>query len=178
MRTGMENDVGDSSIKERSLCKNVVRTRTLTLSVPDLELAGQYFEGVLGMVREDTPLHTPEMEDMWGLDGAKTRTRLLRCDDFLVELVEYISPRGRPRREDEHIGDAGIWHFALRFDRSKDLKQTYRDTLCAGHHRYSRPLCLGIGTVVYMRTDQGFTLEYIYFPGWLSRFLGFGRPRN
>jgi len=150
-----------------------IRTQTLTLSVPDLEQAERYFEGLLGMERVDVALHTPEMEGLWGLEGAKTRTTLLRCDPIVLELVEYLSPRGKPRPSDEQIGDAGIWHFALWFRKGRFVKQAYLEACHAGHSSYSTPLRMGFVSAVYMKTDQGFTVEYFYAPRLASRFFGF-----
>jgi catechol 2,3-dioxygenase-like lactoylglutathione lyase family enzyme len=150
-----------------------VRTRTLTLSVPDLKQAERYFEGILGMEKADQELHTPDMEKMWGLEGAKTRSAVLRCDDFLLELVEYLSPRGRPRPPDEQMGDAGIWHMALWFNKGRYVRQAYREACRAGLGSRSKPVSLGLVTAVYMSTDQGFTVEYFHTPRAAGRLFGF-----
>jgi catechol 2,3-dioxygenase-like lactoylglutathione lyase family enzyme len=152
---------------------HTIRTQTLTLSVPHLEQAERYFEGLLGMERVDGTLHTPEMEGMWGLEGAETRTTLLGCDQFLLELVEYLSPRGKARPSDEQIGDAGIWHFALWFRKGRYVKRAYREACRAGHSSYSTPLNLGLVSAVYMKTDQGFSVEYFYAPRLAARLFGF-----
>lgn len=171
----MEEDVRNHQTAQSRASANgsPVRSRTLTLSVPCLEQAESYFEGLLGMERMDGRLHTSDMEGMWGLEGAKTRTTLLRCDDFLLELVEYLSPRGKARPSDEQIGDAGIWHFALWFRKGRYVKQAYRETCRAGHSSYSTPLNMGLVSVVYIKTDQGFTVEYFYAPRLGARFFGF-----
>ena len=150
-----------------------VRTRTLTLSVPDLKQAERYFEGILGMKRADLELHTPDMEEMWGLEGAKTRSTVLKCDDFLLELVEYLSPRGKPRPPDEQMGDAGIWHMALWFHKGRYVRQAYREACKAGLGSRSKPVSLGLVTAVYMKTDQGFTVEYFHAPRAAGPLFGF-----
>ena len=171
----MEHDIGNPLAGQSRAAEkgSPVRTRTLTLSVPDLKRAERYFEGLLGMDRVDGKLHTPDMEEMWGLEGAETRTTLLGCDDFLLELVEYLSPRGRARPSDERIGDAGIWHFAFWFRKGRYVKQAYREACRAGHSSHGTPLSMGLVTVVYMKTDQGFTVEYFYAPRLSGRFFGF-----
>jgi catechol 2,3-dioxygenase-like lactoylglutathione lyase family enzyme len=150
-----------------------VRTRALTLSVPDLEQAERYFRGILGMKKAYLELHTPDMEEMWGLEGAKTKSTLLRCDDFLLELVEYVSPRGKPRPSDERIGDTGIWHVALWFHKGRYVRQAYREAVSAGLGSCSQPVSLGLVTAVYMKTDQGFTVEYFHAPRAAGRLFGF-----
>ncbi len=169
----MEQDIRNSSIKkDRSPYKLPVETRSLTLSVPDLEQAERYFVGVLGMQRADITLHTPQMEEVWGLDGAETRSTLLWCDDFLLELVEYLSPEGRPRHTDWHMGDAGLYHFALRFRKGRELKRSYQEAYDAGHSSVMPLLGFGFTNVVYMKSDQGFIVEYCQFPSWADRFNG------
>jgi catechol 2,3-dioxygenase-like lactoylglutathione lyase family enzyme len=171
----MEEDVlhprGDRSRAAGN--RSTVRTRTLTLSVPDLKQAESYFEGILGMERTDLELHTPDMEKMWGLEGAKTRSAVLRCGDFLLELVEYLSPRGRPRPRDEQMGDAGIWHIALWFHKGRYVRQAYREACKAGLGSRSKPVSLGLVTAVYMTTDQGFTVEYFHAPRAAGPLFGF-----
>ena len=150
-----------------------VRTQALALSVPDLKQAERYFEGVLGMERARLELHTPEMEGMWGLEGAETKSSVLRCGDFLLELVEYLSPRGKPRPSDEQMGDAGIWHIALWFHKGRYVRQAYREACKAGLGSRSKPVSLGLVTAVYMTTDQGFTVEYFHAPRVAGRLFGF-----
>lgn len=96
-------------------------TQSVTLSVPDLKQAEGFFIDVLGMERSDAVLHTPEMESLWGLAGAETKSSLLKSGNILFELVEYLNPRGRPMPDDRHIGDAGLWHIAVLFDKRKDF---------------------------------------------------------
>lgn len=171
----MEEDVlrPRAGLSRAAQTGNPVRTRTLTLSVPDLEQAARYFEGILGMERANLELHTPDMEGMWGLEGVKTKSAVLRCDEFLLELVEYLSPRGKARPPDEQMGDAGIWHIALWFHKGRYVRQAYREACSAGLRSRSRPVSLGLVTAVYMRTDQGFTVEYFHAPRPAGRIFGF-----
>ena len=169
----MEQGIRNSSVKkDRSPYKLPVETRSLTLSVPDLEQAERYFIGVLGMHKADVTLHTPQMEELWGLDGAEAKSTFLWCDDFLLELVEYLSPEGRPRRPDRHMGDAGLYHFALRFRKGRELKRSYQEAYDAGHSSVMPLLGFGFINVVYMKTDQGFIVEHCHFPSWTDRFVG------
>ncbi len=171
----MEDDIRNPHLNPNGIAVagQSIKTRALTLSVPNLEQALSYFIGVLGMERANATLHTPEMEGLWGLEGAKTRSALLWCGDFLLELVEYLSPRGKARPEDEQIGDAGIWHAAVRFKKGKYIKQAFREARRAGHSSNSAPVGLAAVTAVYMKTDQGFIFEYFHSLPFLNRFLGF-----
>ncbi len=170
----MENDITNPLARHnRPLTRQPVRTRSLTLSVPDLGQAEKYFIGLLGMQKTDIALHTPDMEELWGLSGAQRKTTLLWCDDFLLELVEYLSPQGKPKPPDKHIGDAGLWHIALKFEKRKYLINSYKEAIKAGHSSNSTPLSIGFINVVYMRTDQDVIVEYVHNHHWLDRVLGF-----
>ena len=147
-------------------------TQSVTLCVPDLKQAEGFFVDVLGMERSDVVLHTPEMESLWGLAGAETKSSLLKSGNILFELVEYLNPRGRPMRHDRHIGDAGLWHIAVLFTRRKDFMDCYRRALVAGHSSYSKPVCFGFMNFVYMKSSQGFTVEFAHFSQKMGRFMG------
>jgi hypothetical protein len=53
------------------------------------------------------------------------------------------------------------------------VRQAFREACRAGHSSYSTPLNLGLVSAVYMKTDQGFSVEYFYAPRWAGRFFGF-----
>jgi catechol 2,3-dioxygenase-like lactoylglutathione lyase family enzyme len=149
-----------------------VAVQSVTLSVPALKQAEGFFVDVLGMERCDAVLHTPEMESLWGLTGAETKSSLLKSGNILFELVEYLNPRGRPMPDDRHIGDAGIWHIAVLFNRRKDFMDCYRKALSMGHSGNSKPVSFGFMDFVYMRTDQNFFIEFARFPKWMGRVMG------
>ena len=150
----------------------LVAAQSVTLSVPDLKQAEGFFIDVIGMERSDAVLHTPEMEYLWGLAGAETRSSLLKSGNILFELVEYLNPRGRPMPEDRHIGDAGVWHIAMLFGKRKDFMACYRRALDAGHSSYGKPVSFGFMNFVYMKSSQGFTVEFAHFPEWMGRVMG------
>lgn len=110
------------------------------------------------------------------MDGAQVQSALLWAGDFAVELNEYKTPSGRPRRTDRHVGEAGIYHFALHFNTREDVERSYRYALQAGHASNTEPIWFGLATVAYMRTNQSFVVEYLQFSPWIKRFIGFGEP--
>jgi catechol 2,3-dioxygenase-like lactoylglutathione lyase family enzyme len=161
-------DAGDEAVYDLP-----VRTRAVSLSVPSLPEAEAFFEGTLGMERADFALHTPAMEEMWGLAGAETRSSLFWAGRHLVELVEYVSPRGKPRPAEEHLGDAGIYHMALRFRRNKHVTETWREVTEAGYGSRSAPANLLLAKLVYLRSPHDFMVECLYYHRWIGRFIGF-----
>jgi catechol 2,3-dioxygenase-like lactoylglutathione lyase family enzyme len=79
------------------------------VSVADLDRARDFYVGVLGLVEEpDSRLHGPELEALWGLDGAKREVAVLRAGDAYVELVHYENPVGRAPDPDRRLSDQGF----------------------------------------------------------------------
>lgn len=169
----LERDLPSAGEDARPSYALPVRTRAITLSVASLPEAEAFFEGTLGMERAGFALHTPAMEELWGLAGAETRSSLFRAGRHLVELVEYLSPRGQPRPADEHVGDAGIYHVALRFRRGRHVTETWRDALAAGYGSRSDPANLLVARLVYLRGPERFMVECLYYHPAIGRFIGF-----
>jgi catechol 2,3-dioxygenase-like lactoylglutathione lyase family enzyme len=79
------------------------------VSVADLEAARGFYVGVLGLREEPAVvLHSPECEALWGLEGARSRSIVLRAGDSYVELVQYENPAPRPRPEGHRLSDQGF----------------------------------------------------------------------
>lgn len=78
------------------------------VSVADLESALGFFAGVLGLEETDVELHTPEMESLWGLPGARRNTAVLRAGDAFLELVQYEQPTPRQWAPGRLLSDQGF----------------------------------------------------------------------
>ena len=87
--------------------------RSVTLSVPDLARSAAFFSRGIGLRRSDAALHAPEHETLWGLSGARTRSRVFAAGSVLVEVVQYVEPAGRSRAADYRISDQGIVNIAF-----------------------------------------------------------------
>lgn len=87
-----------------------------SLSVPDLEAAREFWVRSMGLEPADgDTLHTPEMEELWGLSGAARDACLLKAGDRYVELVEYKDPAGRPHPPGYLVSDQGIMNVGMGF---------------------------------------------------------------
>jgi catechol 2,3-dioxygenase-like lactoylglutathione lyase family enzyme len=85
-----------------------------TSSVSDIAAARHYYENILALeTRSLEELHRPADEAIWGLAGAKREGFVVPAGNGLLEVVEYTSPRGRPRREDHRLSDQGIMNIGL-----------------------------------------------------------------
>lgn len=152
--------------------------RSVTLSVPDLERSRRFFVDVLGLgVADRLELHQPQHEALWGLEGAKRESLVLSAGDFLVELVQYHEPVGRPWPPDYRISDQGLLNVAFGFRSRGELDAVHERCRAAGHRGNSRPLMLGPWSVVYVNDDQGFSVEFLHVAPWYRRWMGF-RPRS
>ena len=85
-----------------------------TSSVSDLDAARAFYADTLGLDWvDDQPIHGPEHEALWQLDGAQSRSFVVKSGSVLLEIVEYLDPRGQPRRPDHTVADQGIMNVAL-----------------------------------------------------------------
>ncbi|GAB5452792.1 MAG: hypothetical protein Hals2KO_31200 [Halioglobus sp.] len=154
-----------------------VAVRSITLSVADLERSRRFFCDVLELrVIEGQHLHNPAHESLWGLAGAARRELLLNADGVTIEIVQYTSPRGKPRPADYRISDQGLLNIALGYRTHREFNRIHRKCREAGFHGNWRPLRLGAWSVVYVNDDQGFSVELLHVAPWYDGRMGF-RPK-
>src|SRR3954454_22805709 len=66
-----------------------------TINVPDLSEARRFFVETLGLEEEpETELHPPELEELWGLAGARRESFVARGGDIYLEVAQYLEPAG------------------------------------------------------------------------------------
>jgi len=174
----MEDDPRAPAPRERPRPGVAATARSITLSVPSLERSHRVFAEVLGLEPAvGLNHHGPEHEALWGLEGAKRESALLWADDFLVELVEYTDPRGRPRPPGYRISDQGLLNIAFGFRERGAFKRALRRCTEAGLVPNGPALRLGAWSVVYVNDADGFSIELLQAERWYERRLGF-RPRR
>jgi len=85
-----------------------------TSSVSDLAAARDYYSNVLELdVTDDLAIHGPEHEALWSLDGARSESFVVKGGGFLLEIVQYLDPVGRPKADDYTVADQGILNVAI-----------------------------------------------------------------
>lgn len=174
----MEDDPRCPGAPERLRPEEPVATRSITLSVPDLEKSRRFFVDTLGLTEANgLTLHRPEHEALWGLDGAKRKTLLLWAGDFLVEIVQYLDPVGKSWPNGYRISDQGILNIAVGYRDRVDFDTLYDRISSAGYKGNCKPLKLPSGGVVYINDDQGFSVETLYIMNWSEGLFGF-RPKT
>ena len=168
----MENDpLAWRPAAGRSACP--VALRSVTLSVPDLARSEEFFRHGLGLQRSAVALREPEHEALWRLAGARTRGTVLDAGAFLVELVQYLDPIGRPRPPGQKISDQGILNIAFGARHRRDHRELYDRATAAGARPNRRPLHTPGGGVVYVNDTDGFSVELLWMSQRMRRYWGF-----
>ena len=85
----------------------------VSLSVTDLEEAVGFYRDVVGLEDSEARLHSPEMEGLWGLHGARRDVATLRGGSVFLELLRYEAPAGRPRPLDDRLDRQGFKTIAV-----------------------------------------------------------------
>jgi catechol 2,3-dioxygenase-like lactoylglutathione lyase family enzyme len=170
----MEDDPRPGDAPPRLRGDVPVVARSVTASVPDLAKAHRFWVDALGLGEaRDVTLHGPDHEALWGLAGARRESLLLWAGDFLVELVQYADPRGRPWPKGYRISDQGILNVALGFRDRAEFREVYQRVVDRGYTPNREPLELGDGGVVYCNDDQGFSVELMCTAPEMDAAVGF-----
>ncbi len=157
------------------------------VTVADLDASVAFFRDVLTFEvlgeREDAGRDT---ELLTGVFGARTRTATLRLGREVVELTEFLAPRGRPFPADTRGNDQWFQHVAIIVS---DMDAAYARLRAAGVvHASTHPQRIpdsnrdaGGIRAFYFKDPDGHFLEVLQFPPgkgevrWQSRdrlFLG------
>lgn len=92
----------------------VKRIESVGFTVSDMDRAIDFYRGVLTFeVESDTEIHGREYELLTGVFGARSRIVRLRLGDEVIELTEFLTPRGRPIPQDSRSNDLWFQHVAI-----------------------------------------------------------------
>jgi len=156
----------------------VVRAvETVGYTVSDLDRSTAFFHDVLDFELISTSEHAGEAwEHLEGVFALRVRVARLRLGDEVVELQEYLAPRGRPLPADGRSNDLSFQHVAIVV---RDMQAAYARLrehgvghISPGPQRLPdwNPNAGGI-EAFYFRDPDGHALELIAFPA------GKGDPR-
>ena len=129
------------------------------LSVTDLDRSIAFYRDLLGF--ELIRIIEPRDDDMLGtiaaLPGAKARIAHLQLGGNMLELFEYVQPRGTALPLDRPQSDIGWSHLGLK---SNDVPADHRRLRDKGVEFLSEPVEFRPGVwVVYFRGPDGETCE-------------------
>ena len=87
---------------------------TVGMTVGDMERAVRFYTTILDFEQvSDVEVAGRPYELLEGVFGARMRVVRLRLGDELIELTEYLAPKGRPMPEDMRANDRlfqHVWH--------------------------------------------------------------------
>ena len=95
------------------------------LSVSDLDRSVAFYRDILGLevVRILEPSPDSPLEKVVGLPGCRARIAHMQSEKGMLELFEYITPRGKPIPIDHRQADNGFIHMGFT---STDARTDYR----------------------------------------------------
>jgi catechol 2,3-dioxygenase-like lactoylglutathione lyase family enzyme len=170
----MEADPLGRPVPQRRWPGATATLRSVTISVADLDTAAESWAGGIGLPDAAASLHAPGHEALWGLDGARTRSRTLDAGTALVELVEYETPVGRPPPAGRRLCDQGIMNVAFVARDRATFEATFDRWVRLGFKPTSAaPLEAGVFRVMYFDLPSGENVELLYPRRAAWRLTGF-----
>jgi catechol 2,3-dioxygenase-like lactoylglutathione lyase family enzyme len=129
------------------------------LSVSDLERSIAFYRDVIGMTLARVIECPPEMRlgDVVGLPGCSARIAHLHSEKAMLELFQYVQPRGRPVQQDRTQADLGHIHVGFS---STDVRADHARLAAKGVRFINEPLEFRPGVwIVYFHGPDGEVCE-------------------
>jgi catechol 2,3-dioxygenase-like lactoylglutathione lyase family enzyme len=143
---------------------------SIGIPVRDLEHAKQFYTEVLRFQLEsDHEVYGEPYERLFGVFGLRLRSARLRLGDERIELMQFMTPRGRPVPSDSRSNDRWFQHIAIVVSDMRGAYEHLRkhrvEHASTGPQRLPdwNPNAGGI-EAFYFRDPDGNHLEIIYFP--------------
>jgi catechol 2,3-dioxygenase-like lactoylglutathione lyase family enzyme len=140
------------------------------MTVSDMDRSVEFFSKVLSFEKvSDVEVAGSEYERLQGVFGARLRIVRMRLGDELIELTEYLAPKGRPIPMDSRSHDQWFQHIAIVVS---DMEVAYQQLRANKvQHTSTGPqripdwnkAAAGI-KAFYFKDPDGHNLELIYFP--------------
>ena len=149
--------------------------RAVSLSVPDLDRARRFWVETLSLeVVDPTLLHTPEMEALWGLPGAKSETLLAarRRPAHRASAVLATPLPGPVRRATSSATSASSTSPSATAP-ARPNTAAFTRLINMGYTANVQPNTEGPFTSSYVNDDQGFSLEMFHCAEEIDQYLGF-----
>jgi len=139
------------------------------MTVSDLDRSIAFYSGLTFQKVSDVEVYGEEFEHLEGVFGARMRIVRMQLGKEYIDLIQYLTPQGRPIPADSRSNDLWFQHVAIvvrnmdqAFEVLRRLKaqfvSTAPQTLPA-----SIPAAAGIKAFYFRDPDQH-NLEVIYFP--------------
>jgi catechol 2,3-dioxygenase-like lactoylglutathione lyase family enzyme len=140
------------------------------ITVSDMDKAIQFYSEVLSFQKiSDVEVLGSEYERLQGLFGVRLRVVKMRLGAEILELTEYLTPKGRPIPVDSRSNDLWFQHIAIvvsDMDKAYEILRKFKV-----QHASTAPqripdtnkAAAGI-RAFYFKDPDGHNLEIIYFP--------------
>ncbi len=155
----------------------VVAVESVGMTVADMDRSIDFYTTVLSFKKvSDVEVLGTEYEQLQGLFGVRLRVVKLQLGNELIELTEYLTPKGRPIPIDSRSHDRWFQHIAIVVS---DMDKAYQHLRkYKVQHASTAPqripdtnqAAAGI-RAFYFKDPDGHNLEIIYFP------VGKGDPK-
>lgn len=147
-----------------------VRVDSVSMTVRSLERSVEFYRGVLGFeMAGQREAEGEAWEQLLGVFPVRMRIARLRLGQEEIELMEFVTPRGRPFDEGSRSNDRWFQHLAIVVS---DMDAAYDRVAKAGvEHVSPRPQTLPVSNAAaggirafYFRDPDGHALELISYP--------------
>jgi catechol 2,3-dioxygenase-like lactoylglutathione lyase family enzyme len=148
----------------------VIAVESTGMTVSDMDRAVDFYTQVLSFKKvSDVEVWGTEYEQLQGLFGVRLRVVKLQLGEELIELTEYLTPKGRPIPVDSRSHDRWFQHIAIVVSDMDKAYQHLRQHKV--QHASTAPqripdwnkAAAGI-RAFYFKDPDGHNLEIIYFP--------------
>jgi catechol 2,3-dioxygenase-like lactoylglutathione lyase family enzyme len=140
------------------------------MTVSDMDRSVEFFSKLLLFEKvSDIEVAGSEYERLQGVFGARMRIVRMKLGDEIIELTEYLAPKGRPIPVDSRSNDQWFQHIAIVVS---DMDKAYQQLRAHKvQHTSTGPqripdwneAAAGI-KAFYFKDPDGHNLELIYFP--------------
>ncbi|MBM0744838.1 VOC family protein (plasmid) [Phormidium sp. CLA17] len=160
-----------TQLAQRQTVQNaVIAVESVGMTVSDMDQAVDFYSNVLSFKKvSDVEVLGAEYEQLQGLFGVRLRVVKLQLGNELIELTEYLTPKGRPIPIDSRSHDRWFQHIAIAV---RDMDTAYQHLRkYKVQHASTAPqripdsnqAAAGI-RAFYFKDPDGHNLEIIYFP--------------
>jgi catechol 2,3-dioxygenase-like lactoylglutathione lyase family enzyme len=166
-----------SSTQTISRPSNVRQVESVGMTVEDMDKAIAFYSEVLSFQKiSDTEVWGSEYEHLQGLFGMRMRVVRMQLGEEVLELTEYLIPKGKPIPVNSRSNDRSFQHIAIVVS---DMDKAYQHLrkhkvqhVSTAPQRLPEYLTAAAGIeAFYFRDPDGHNLEIIHFPS------GKGDPR-
>ncbi|MGD2156852.1 MAG: VOC family protein [Anaerolineales bacterium] len=136
-----------------------------SFTVSDLDRSLAFYRDLLGMeLVVERDVETGYMKDLMGFTPLHLRLVFLRLGDALLELIQYLTPKGKA--VDTTKNNPGIAHICFLVD---DIHEVYERLVSEGARVQSEPVAITFGPnkggyALYIFDPDGIPLELLQTP--------------